>query len=479
MSDYVVIEWRRDALRLLAAEIADSHVRLQSSVILPWGRGVDSAKDPQGTGDWLRSELDRLRLADHRAVVLLPHGDVALRMLALPDASDEALPDLVRYQTSARSTVPVDQLVLDYLPLSRPIAEGGRSVLSAMVPSKLVQYIQQCAKVAGLELCSIGSSAIAICETIAQVQRHRGEVDDLPHLVVVAADDRLELSLLCGRDVLFSHVVRGGVAEVQRVLMSHDVELGSEGVAHIWLVRSEDAAPDLSTDLAERLACEVTTLDPFVELPYGEFPGESPAQAAEFAASLGAVLGVRAPVVPQFDFLNPRGHVRKPDRTKLYAGLAIAAAIAIATLFYVGTRMHLASLKDQITKRERAEKKLDAILKQGQPTLELNAQLDAWERQRSDWLGEMVRVGDAMPGTDRLYLSRWRFDTAAGDIATTLQASGVARARQDVESLNDQLASQAGLRIRPKPIGENQGDEEYSFDFQLDAEAASTNGKQQ
>ena len=78
-----------------------------------------------------------------------------------------------------------------------------------------------------------------------------------------------------------------------------------------------------------------------------------------------------------------------------------------------------------------------------------------------------------MPGTERLYLHHWRFDSIVGETLGTTEATGFARQREDAEQFSQRLAEQAGFRIRPNPIGYTESAPEYPTVFQLDAELVS------
>jgi len=185
---------------------------------------------------------------------------------------------------------------------------------------------------------------------------------------------------------------------------------------------------------------------------------------------LGALLGQSDPVLQNVDFRNPRKSVVKPKRTKLLVGLVAAALCVIVGGTYGGVRLYLNSLADQIADRKAQDQQLESALTRGEPVLQMSEFLDELESRRVDWLDQMQHISLSMPGTERIYLERWRFDAVPGDVVGRVHADGFARARQDVEATNQRLADQGGFRVRPNAIRSHRGDPEYPVRYELDAD---------
>jgi len=477
MSEYLTLEWERDALRGLDADVSKTGVRVRRSFVLPWPDDMDVQLEPQRAGEWLRGKLDQLGASARRVLVVLPREDVVLRPLQLPDASDQTLPDIVRYQASAKSAVPLEQLVLDYMPLPATTSQVGRTVLAATAPKRLLTQIQACVEAADLKLASVGVSAIATCATVAGVERSRGLDADETSLVIAAIGQRLEVSLRRSGGLLFAHGTRMAdrrdaqavSIEVQRALVAHESLMNDATIARGWFVGPAEDSQEVCEQVASSLGCEVQRLAPFAELKRDVSAADAPDDPAEFVAPLGVLLNQTDMALASIDFLDPRKPASKPKRTKLLAGLVAAALCVFIAATYGGVRLYLKSLSDKIADTQLLDQQLETVLEEGEPVLELAGFLDQWERRRMDWLDQMRRIGESMPGTERVYLERWHFDTAPGDIAGKTHADGFARERQDVEAVNQRLADQPGLRVRPNPIRTNSGFG-YPFQFELDAE---------
>jgi Tfp pilus assembly PilM family ATPase len=471
MPNYLALEWGRAGIRGLDAEVSGDVVQIRSSFTHAWPAELGVSNDPEGVGLWLKSQLQELGAGDRRLMVLVSREDAAMRLLALPEASDEALPDLVRYQMGARSSVPLDQLAFDYLPLISSAPQGGRQVQTASVPNRLLQHIKTCAEVAGLDLRFVGVTTVAFGEAITRAELARGLSVDRKRLVVCVVGEQLEVALWRGNDLLFSHVSRAAdsdtvLVEVQRALMSHESVAGKDAIARVWLIAPPESKAELQNTLANRLSCDVVVFEPLRDVQAAGLTGD----VGAYVASLGALLASGQSTIPAIDFLNPRRRVAKPVRTKTIAVVAVGVLLLLLTTAYLTSRLYLSSLDGRIAEKENSIRKQDEYLRQGEPTRETMAVLSSWESRQVDFLEQMKRIGAELPGTQRVYLESWRFDLATGEALATTEATGFARERQDAERATQRLAEQAGFRVRPNPIGTAGSDPEYPILFQLDAE---------
>ena len=475
MPNYIAIEWSRKGIRGLDAEVTGADVQVRQSLSLAWPADLDATSDHVGVGRWLRSRIDELGSGSRKLIVLVSREDLTMRLLTLPEAGDEMLPDLVRHQTAARSSVPFDRIALDYLPFESAPADGGRLVQTFTVPDRLLQHIKACANVADLELCAIGSTTVAIGGAIARAEPVHEQDRQENCLVVRVCEQQLEIACWRGMDLLFSHVSRAAstssvAAEVQRALMSHEELVGERGVERTWLLAPTAIEAPLRDELATRLNGDVSGFEPS-RVASGISPtAKDAAEPATYVAALGGLLARGQGTLPAIDFLAPRRRVEKPNQTKVIAAAAGIAVLVLLLTGYLGVRWYLAALNEQIADRQQTVDDQNESWRRSESIRETDAFLSAWDRRRVDWLEEMRRIGAEMPGTERVYFERWRFDATTGEMLGTTEASGFARQRQDAERLSQRLAEQAGFRVRPNPHSIDESDPRYPILFQLDAE---------
>ena len=145
----------------------------------------------------------------------------------------------------------------------------------------------------------------------------------------------------------------------------------------------------------------------------------------------------------------------------------------VAVLAYGGLRWKLGALDRQIVEQQRREQELDLLLKQGEPTLQGADFLNQWEDRNINWLDEMRQMHSVMPGTERLYLNHWRFDTGLGDVAGKIEANGFALQQSDVDLLDQKLDDLPRHRVRPNEIGAGSSALDYPIGFEIDVDVES------
>jgi Tfp pilus assembly PilM family ATPase len=265
MPDVLAIHWERRRLRILEVSIGGA-LRVTQGFV------VDVPESP--SVGWLRSALHRHNVSAKQALVSLPREDAILRQLELPDAPDDELPLLVHFQASTRSATPLDQLLLDYIPLPRRPGSPSKDVLMASVPRATVDPIRGALAEAGLELISLSISSFSLAELVAHSEAARRMSENQRSLIIQLDAGRLEIVLLGNRQLLASHVVRSpldeqgrpnfakAAAEVSRVLVPSQPWLDNGRLDRIWLVGAGDEGQVLAEALRERWHCSIESFDP-------------------------------------------------------------------------------------------------------------------------------------------------------------------------------------------------------------------------
>ncbi len=480
MPNYLAIEWGKQQVIGLDAQVSGTGVAVHRSFVLAWPDDIDPVEQPQPAGEWLKAQLDRLGVKGKQVLVALPREDVVVRRLELPQASDEMLPGIVRYQAGAKSTLPLDQMLLDYVPVPRQPTAEGRAVLIVTVAKQLVDQLQSVMQSAGLELVAVEITPAATLELIARAEQRRGHEPSETSLVVACSGPRVEISLIQDHHLVFSHAARftsddepqhrNLLGAINRALVAMEPSLTSAVVARVWLMGIGDGQSKLVESLKSRLGCDVHTLDSVEDLPITSKADDIGGNAALFVAPLGMLLARSGAVVRErIDFLHPRQAIARRNWRSMQLVTIAAAVLLMTAAGSVGVWLQLQSLDEQITRKQLEDQQLELLLKQGQPTLQSAEALGEWQKRNVNWLPQMQAVIGAMPDADRMYLQNWRFTSGQGDAAAGVQADGFARERADVERLNQQLADQQGFRVQPNEI-QSQSFGEYPFHFELDAD---------
>lgn len=477
MPELLAIDRETHRIRGVLADVGTGSVRIRNtfSVELP-----ENLHDSPGElGSWLRDELRKVGINARQAIVSLPREDVVVRHLDLPPATDDELPELVRFQAAAKSTVSLNQLALDYIPL--PTREGatGREVLIATVDQERIRRLKSLGEAAGVDVISVGVSSIATAALVGVLE------DDIAHqagdvsIIIARHGDRVEISL-AGQSHLYSthstQITTGPseqslnaiLAEISRSMVALQKRLPVSRVMRCWLVGSDDEDDELGDAVRQRFNCDVRKLDPFrsrsVEMNCTPPAGSHGA----YGGPVGLLLAHAAERSEAVDFLNPRRAAEKVDYSRRRRIGALAAAVLLVVSVYAYRAWVMSDLEARTTAATEALNEQDKRNTDMEPKVAVAAVVDEWAAKRVDWLSEADRLAATMNGTERLYLTRLQFGEGLRGERGSITGLGHARERFDVEALNAELVSRPNTEVNATGISDNGRDSEYPERFELD-----------
>lgn len=444
MADYLAINWEKSGLSGVEAHVSGTAVSVKRAFQIAWPDQLHPAQDPISAGSWLKNEFAQLKLSSKQVLLSFPRHESTIRLIEIPDVPLEEVPEIVRFQTATKSSVPLGQLLLDYLLLPAQEGKATRDVLVASIGKDLHQQAVKTMQSMGLEVVSSGISSIAAAEWIAHLDT--GNLDG-PILIVNQINQYLELSLIHKRQLLFTNstsITSGDQAatepalqtEINRFLLARSAQLAGQNLEKVFLIGAAQSQSEFAVKLGDRLHGIVEVIDPLTYL------NSAAGEDAEFehpgvlAGPLGMLFSQTQKKLDTVDFLHPHKAEVKPDRRKLQLGLGVAGvALVLLTAFFM-TQRSVADLDEQIADRQKIQKDLAEFLKRGQPTLESVALIQEWESSNSKALKVMQELDQVLPGTDRVYLSELAVTRSAGQSISRLRATGHAKDDLDVRDLN-------------------------------------------
>ncbi len=477
MPDVLAIHWDKRRLRVAEASIG-STVRVVQSFV------VDIPDPP--TAGWLREALRRNGVVARQTIVCLPREDAILRQLELPDAPDDELPALVHFQASTRSTTPLDQLLLDYVPIPKRTGSLQRDVLLATVPRTSVDPVRAVLSDAGLELISLTLSSFALAELVLRAEHALGQPATHSRLVILADSNRLEVVLLGRNQPLVAHLVRPplddqgrpivakAAADISRVLVPAQPWLADSPIERIWVLGELDEWSELDQALRDRWNCPVERFNSQIaqkirDLELAKF-GQS---IAQFAPTLGLVLGRLQPQSPVFDLLHPRQPRPKLDPRKLQLAVGSAAALLVIAFVTFIYQWSMSSLDRRISLARATLQELTEKTTNGEPVRKAATLIEEWKTHDVDQLKHMAELDELMQGTARLYISDYNFGPASVEAIAKLHATGNARERIDWQQLEQRLVDTRRYHVKPVNLTQMSRDPDYPSRFELDAELVS------
>jgi Tfp pilus assembly PilM family ATPase len=462
MSEYLAIEWEHEHVCGVLAHVTPGHVRIDRTFVIPKPTASASSSGPLQI-DWLKPQLAKLGITGGQALVALPRDEAVVKRIELPEAPDDELPVLVRFQAGAKSSVALDELSLDFIPLPRRSDVPGREALMATVPRQTIDEVVTVCRISGLEAVSIGLTAAAVAEFVARAESSVDNVASGASLVVARHGNRVEISMLRRCHLLFSHSARLSegatgqeaqaiVAEVSRALVALRGAIADVKIERAWTLVSASEHEQLAESLHRRLQCEVLPLDPFASVERDPRVADAIADRSLFAGPIGMLLAKSDPRVPGLDFLSPRRPPVKRNVRKQQKIMAGAAVATVAALLIGYQWMRLASLDSEIETLGERETDLTAQLTKGAPAASAAALVGEWEAEGEDWLEELAELTERMPSTEKVYLRQLKCDPKSGTSpSATLKLDGYARDQSEALSLNPRFLVK-GDRYQGLPV---------------------------
>ncbi|MFN0050672.1 MAG: hypothetical protein ACKV0T_00685 [Planctomycetales bacterium] len=476
MADFLSLEWDQDQICGVQAQIVAGRVRIGRCFAIPRPHGSVASSGPLDIG-FLQTQLSSLGVTSGDALVVLPRDEAVVRRAELPEASDDELPVLVRFQAGAKSSVPLDELSLDFIPLPRRNEIPGREVLMATVPQQTITEIRTLCETAGLKLIGLGLAPAAIAELVARAEAQGGTGSSGASLVVSRHGSRLEISVLRQGHLLFSHAARLSVeatgpdpqaivSEVSRALVALRGSVTDVKIERVWTLLDDASHGQLSEVLQRRLSCEVRPLDLFATVDWDRGKVEPGLDKSAFSGPIGMLLGRADPRVPGIDFLSPRRPPVKRDtqkRRRVILGTGVAVLVALlAGNFWL--KLH--TLQSSIDALTIIDNELSKSLKEGEPTLMAMGLIDEWDGNGTAWLDQLAVFTETMPSTERIYLKSLELNPRNGRLEPRIKADGYAREREDAMNLNETfLAAHDHYRVKPPTVGAYKDDPYYPRSF--------------
>lgn len=493
MSRVLAIGWDDADVQLLLAEVAGGASHIEDYARHPWPDSLTIKESAPAAGEWLAGKIRDLGAEGAKVVVALPREAVIIRRLSLPPAPDAELPDLVRFQASAKLSTPVDRLKIDFLPLPLDTEhpEEGRNVLVAAWERIRFDFVKAAVEKAGCELSAVTISPVAISYLVPQLARIAGCNPRAPLLVVIHDTRRIEIVIVEHASVIFTHQSRLGdghveddlmevLQEIQRAVMSFEQNHPGVEIEQVLLLETGDEQDDLDTALEARFGAK---LHRFTKDGMTAVLGHSVPKQAEWPRlmiPLGASLqGAAAPGIAGIDFVHPRKPPEKVNirrQRMLQIGGAIGAVVLLVGLWMT---WQVISLRGEIADLNEDKAELDKFIRVGQPNEEAAQRIaEEWGDRRFQPLGLLRDLQSSLGDRNRFYLTDYSVSTAAGGKGIRIMANGRGVDREDIEAIHHRL-SEAEYGITPRvPAEDPTKDPDYPVQYELELFPASTSEAQ-
>ncbi len=466
----LALELTPAAARALVATTSESRVTVEKSLTIPLTTDEEQAERPT-VEQTVVEALSKSGIARLETIAVVGRGDIELRLLSVPPAPDEELPNLVRFQASQELPNLDADAPLDYLPLGEAPGQPRR-VLAAVLKPDVKQRIERICREAKL---SLGQIVLRSAASVSLMLQEKLKLRGTCCLLVEMLGRQVELAAVNqGRVVFLRHMLLSDspadsteaaeslFSEIRRTRVVVANQENVETVEPIVLVDDGPARRKLAERLDATTDGAVLLVDAVPRSLIADVPTTgSPEDRDHWRAMVGALADEAAQRPPAFDFLHPRQAPKPASRRNTYALVGLAAAIvvlaAIALNWHQRTR-----LEAEILRLENESAALEPKVQEGNKLIEAAEHVESRLKGEVVWIEELRWLSEQLPPAQDARLTKLIIVSDGPRRQMTL--SGLARDVDAVTKL-DQSLRDATHQIVGKTKSERGSKGKYQFEF--------------
>jgi hypothetical protein len=400
MSRILAIDWDRHEARALLLVSGPTGTTVAGAWAVSLATSDLAGLSGKQIGARLAAAITDQASGKTTTIVGAGRDNVQMKLLSLPPAPADELPDMVRFQAEREFTNLGTDAALDFIPLSGDTNTPHQVLAIALSPAGMAEVRELCEPL-GVEPDRV---AIRACAAGALVNRS-GVIDaGKVALVVNPLTDEADLTVQAGEQVFLMRTVRlpeaahgegrqrALVGEIRRTVAAARQQLIDQQVEQVVVCGNRSTAGQSDT-LANELGIPVTIFDPATSAPANLSAALIPPESlARFAAVLGMALGEAERRPPIVDFINFRRKTEPRQFTRTHALAAAAAGIGL--LAFMGSLWLKSSRAASQLAEVRAEiQTLAQSRKQFDPVVASAEAVDRWLATDVNWLDELEDFG--------------------------------------------------------------------------------------
>lgn len=415
MARYLALEWDSCEARVVVARSGVGEPQIEQvftvSVAAPEMEKTLSEVD---IGERIAKEISSRKLAGLDALVAIGRGNVELRMLTIPPAPEDELPELVRFQAQSHFSALGDDWSLDFLPVTGNENEQ-RHVLAAGISPQAIKQIQAACETAQLRPRKL---LLRSCAAASLLKRHLDGRSADTQLMVDLLTVEADLTVLMDGEAVFMRTVRlpgkegsdetaqALAGEIRRTMAAAHSLLGERRIENVVLFGTDSMYATLREALQQSINLPVQLCDPFDQVT---LPRKLKSQCPDpggFAPLLGALLDEEDERPHAIDFLHPRKKAEPPNRRQQ----AVSIVVAVAVLMLVVISLiwwKISSLDQQISIRKQDSADLDEAIKSANVRIDEVETIDAWARNEVIWLEQLAELSERFPKPEQAIVERF------------------------------------------------------------------------
>ncbi len=470
MPKAIAIELSRSESRVLLARTTGVEVAVEQAFCVPMGAS-EEARGPDALEKAVVAALAERGISRLPAVGVVGRGDVELRLLHLPPAPDDELPDLVRFQAGQEFPNLEADAPLDFLPLDGGGEQPWR-VLAAVLKPGVAERHQRICREAKLALTRLVLHPAAAASLAV---RRRPEIGNGWCLLIDPLDGQAELTAILRGRVAFSRqvLVPDGLpgsdeaaealcAEIRRTRAAAANQEAAPLPEPVLLFGHGADWPALAERLAGKLGVGVELVGPFTKANRpGAVESLAPDRQARFAALVGTLEDEAEDRAPSLDFLHPRRRPQPPSRRNQYAmGGLIAAGIVLAVLAL--NWVQSSRLRASIRQLQHESNALDRQVVEADKIISHAEDIGNWAAGEVVWLDELRWLSDSFTPAEDAMLTKLVAAVAGG--RAEMRLDGLARSIDAASQLDRKLRDETH-RLVGQTKSEDRSESRYQIQF--------------
>ncbi|MCA9264096.1 MAG: hypothetical protein KDA60_09625 [Planctomycetales bacterium] len=425
----IALEWDDHEIRLAGAVTRGRDFELTHLASIPLASSGDTsdkaaAHDLPAIGTRIHDALREHGFAKSEAVVALGRAGIELRLISVPPAPADELPNLVRFQAFQQFAVMGDDWALDYVTTE---TEAGmtRQVLAAALPPASLKDIEIVCEAAQLKIVGV----VLRPSGTASLLRHQIELQPGPVVLVIdILNDSADLTILNHDAILLTRTIRVPIyddskadtwlsvlkSEVRRTLAAARTQLRGSTIDEIIVYGEDVASQQLETELQSSQHTPVRLLRPLDKIRCdANLERRAPSHTERFAPLVGILRDELAQRPHAIDFWRPKRPAEPPSRRTTWSLAGIAAACAILAL--IGWVVwKTTSLDAEIRRLGRESQQLNKDVEVARQQGLRLASIENWYQQAPVWLNELRHLAEKLPPPEQLRVSSLQADMASG-----------------------------------------------------------------
>ncbi|MCH2123400.1 MAG: hypothetical protein MK165_01310 [Pirellulaceae bacterium] len=442
MRQLIAVEWDAFEGRVVLASTSGRGLVVEDAF------AVELTGESNKASSTLRKALAAKNIGRRDALVAVGRASAELRMLTLPHAPMEELPEMVRFQAVRQFTSLGENWPLDFVHVDTGNQES-LTVLAATIAQDLVKEARSLCEEVQLVPQRMVLRPFAAASLL---QRRIADGPEDCRLMVDLLADEADLTVMVGGQVVMMRTFRppteGGdealhlavIGEMRRTIGSAQGQLSGRRITKATILGDSKLHRGMRDAIAERLSTlEVDVIDPFagIDVASDNF-SKSLGHAGRFASLLGLLLDEAEEQSHAIDFLHPRKKPEPKSRSRLLVSLGIAVAtmlvFSMGIIWFLLRSLdnHNAELAEEITGQK-------IMVERSQERLDDTQLVDEFVDAGVVWLDEVAWLSRNLLGPDEAILRRISFRTNRRTGSKMILDGAV----QDAELIDD---LESGLR---------------------------------